>query len=657
MEFNELKLENPIPTKKINQLIAAGVNNVNDMLRLYPKWYCDYRKIINIKTAENGKRIAVKAVLLSTGRRTGKKKTYTTAKLRDVISNAEFRVIWFNQYTFNKIYELKGKEIIVGGVFKNDEYGMCITEPDIFTSDIENYPKIFAIHKKIKNMAVEYFDNILRVAIEQYNEPDPFDEKMREYFQIISEKEMIKYIHTPENENQIKMANKRLIFESLYPLAHKMAEDSKNSDIKSTFIPYKLDNFNKFLAKLPYELTEDQKNVITEFGKSARAGKRVNALVQGDVGCGKTIVAFSLMIMMADNGYQAVLMAPTGILAEQHYEELKSYVEPLGLNTVLLKNNMKVAEKREALKKIESGEANFVVGTHSVISDKVIFNNLGITIVDEEHKFGVTQRENLSKKAADGVHNISMSATPIPRSLALTLYGNTMDIFSIESMPNGRKPVRTEVVKSDISAFKFMQLEVEKGHQCYIVCPLIGDPMLDYSDSDDEKEKPTSVEKVYKTACEFFKGQNVKIEMMTGKMKDEEKQAIKEKFYNNECQILIATTIIEVGINVPNATVITIMNAERFGLAGLHQLRGRVGRSNLQSYCILRSNDKDNPRLNVMEKTTNGFEIAEEDLNLRGTGDFLGTKQSGESKDVMLMIKYPTFYSQIKKYILDNNLV
>jgi ATP-dependent DNA helicase RecG len=348
-------------------------------------------------------------------------------------------------------------------------------------------------------------------------------------------------------------------------------------------------------------------------------------------------------------------MAPTGVLARQHFKELSSYAEKFGYETVYLGGDLKAKEKKEVLKKIKSGEAAFVVGTHAVISDDVEFKSLALTIVDEEHKFGVIQRESLRKKAGEGVHNISMSATPIPRSLALTLYGDAMDIFTISTMPNGRKPVKTAVVNEDKAVFDFMNHEIKKGHQCYIVCPLIGgDGVI----PDEDKGPPESVEEVYQKVCDYFLINNpsVKAAVITGKMKDEEKTRIIGEFSRNETQILIATTIIEVGVNVPNATVITVMNAERFGLAGLHQLRGRVGRSDLQSYCMLKSTELENDRLKVMCRTTNGFEIAEEDLKLRGTGDFLGTRQSGDDENVKLMLKYPQIYEQIKDYIKENEV-
>lgn len=656
MQFDELKLEKPVTTAKLNQLAKKGILTVEDMLRIYPKYYHDYRNVIRIDQAEDGKRVAVKATLLGVQKKMGRNTQYITAICNDESCDKQFSVRWFNPYVFDKIYDLKGKTVIVGGQFINNEWGMQIINPELFADASENNAnKIYPIYKKIPGMSVDYFASLLSACLEQYSGEDNIDSNTKDFFKIVDESELFKYIHMPENEMQIKMANKRLIFESLYPLANKMVQDSKDAERTSTFIPTKLNNFNKFISTLPYELTTDQKKIITSFGKSAKLGKRINALIQGDVGSGKTVVAFSLMVMMSDNGYQSALMAPTGILAEQHYNELKNYVEPLGLKAVLLKSGMKAKEERAALKQIKEGKVQFIVGTHSIISDKVEFNNLALTIVDEEHKFGVAQRENLSKKADEGVHNISMSATPIPRSLALTIYGSAVDVYTIESMPNGRKPVKTAIVKSDVSAFKFMEKEIAEGHQCYIVCPMIGDPMYEY-DEDDDSDKPTSVEDVFKAATQYFYNKGVHIDMVTGKMKEDEKKEALDRFSSNMSQILIATTIIEVGVNVPNATVITIMNAERFGLAGLHQLRGRVGRSDLQSYCMLRSDEVDNPRLNAMVKTTNGFEIAEEDLKLRGTGDFLGTRQSGEDKNVMIMLKYPKFFNQIKDYISKNIL-
>lgn len=649
MEFTELVTSKEITTTKINQLAAKGIFCVEDLLRYIPRGYYDYRTPGDLRNARNKQRIALRAKVISADCKKGAKRKYVYALCEDLASHENFFVNWFNPYVLNNVRRLVDFEVVVGGIITVDEYGKKITNPDVFTNNTSAGFSIKPIYSKIKGMSDEYFHELLDASIGQYNAPDGLSDREREYFNLIDEQKMISCIHKPRNPQDVTAAHKRLVYETLYPLAYEMVKEEKLSEKKSLFVPRKLKVFNQIVKNLPYELTEDQRKVIINFVDRAREEKRVNALIQGDVGCGKSVVAFGLMIMMSDNGYQSVLMAPTGILAQQHYNELKSMTEAYGLKTVYLGTNLKAKERRAILEQIKTGEADFIVGTHSVISDDVEYKNLGITIVDEEHKFGVEQREKLIAKANEGVHCVSMSATPIPRSLAISLYGSSMDIWTIESMPNGRKPIRTEQVKSDNSAFAFMEQEIRNGHQCYIVCP-----MIEEIEGEDDADKLASVEDVIRSAQEFFDGKGINVGAVTGKMKEDEKKEIINSFVNNDIQVLIATTIIEVGVNVPNATVITIMNAERFGLAGLHQLRGRVGRGNFQSYCILRSNDNNNPRLDVMCRTNNGFEIAEEDLKLRGTGDFLGTRQSGEEKNVMLMMRQSVFYNKIREYIKNN---
>ena len=409
----------------------------------------------------------------------------------------------------------------------------------------------------------------------------------------------------------------------------------------SGYIIKTLANTNKFLNSLPYKLTADQQETLSAMVDKAKKGQRINSLVQGDVGCGKTIVAFTMMFSMADNGYQSVLMAPTGVLAEQHYKELKEYAEKHSYKAVYLGSNMKASERKKALKGIEDGTYNFVVGTHSVINKDVKFKALGMAVIDEEHRFGVDQRNGAIKEG--NCHVITMSATPIPRSLALTIYGKATDVYTIKTMPNGRKPVKTKIFNKEQGIFKFMQNQIAEGRQCYIVCPL--------KEENEKLENVESVEEVYQKVNNYFKDSGIRTEMLVGGMSKEDTDSILSEFTKNNVQMLIATTIVEVGVNVPNASVILIRNAERFGLATLHQLRGRVGRGSYQSYCILQSDDEANPRLNAMVQTTDGFEIAQIDLNLRGSGDFIGTKQSGENREVMLMLQYPEFYKKIEKYV------
>lgn len=651
MDFRDLNLDKPITQSRLSLLESKGYNTVEKFVRIVPRGYYDYSKESDLRECVNGKRYAFHLLMTNCVRKMGAKVPYVRCEFESLDKKNKLSAIWFDKYQYDKLSEFKNKEVAVAGLVTVNEMGIQIVNPDMCVPYTKDAFRIYPIYKKIAGMSTDYFQNLLNHCIDEYKGNEIFTEDFKKAFHVVDEDLMIKGIHRPSNVDEIKNAMNRIIMETMYPFCQVMVSLSEDARKTSNIIPQKLDLCNKIIESLPYELTKDQKDILNQFVISARKGKRVNALVQGDVGSGKTICAILLMVSIVNNGYQAVLMAPTGILAKQHYEEIKEMLEPLGIHVVFMSGGMKQSEKNKVLKEISDGTADVIIGTHSVISEKVEFKNLGITIVDEEHKFGVLQRECLKKKANEGVHNISMSATPIPRSLAQTIYGDTVDVYSIESMPKGRMPIKTATVHETNSMFNFMKEEIEHGHQCYMVCPLI-----ENSNSGDDKKKPYSVEEVLKMAEGYFCNTDTKIGCITGKMKDEEKEEIKQKFKNNEYQILIATTIIEVGINVPNATVICIMNAERFGLAGLHQLRGRVGRNSLQSYCILYSEDKDNPRLDVMCKTSNGFEIAEEDLKLRGTGDIIGIKQSGEDESIGLMLKYPKLYKAMREYIKANKL-
>lgn len=645
MDYSELNRK--FSEKKINQLKNKGYMTVDDVVRIRPAGYCDYRTLSDLATADDGKH-AFKVTLVNCTRGMGAKAAYTKAHCEDE-NGEKLTVTWFDRYKYSKIKQVEGKTVIVAGNFNNSEnWGKQMTNPDVFDEYRDDSLRIYPVYKKIPNMSEEYFMDVLNTCIDEYKSSEVFTSKFLSTFKVCTLYEMITGLHRPKDENDIKRANYRYVLEKFYPFCRLMVEMSDAGEKKSDIIPKNISLTKQVMSELPFELTKDQKTLLNRFYVKAAGGERVNALVQGDVGSGKTICALLLMLMCVGNGYQAVLMAPTGVLAKQHYEEISRLTEKHGIKTVLLTGGMKASEKNKVLPLIEDGEADIIVGTHSVISENVRYKNLGITVVDEEHKFGVKQREQLKEKAKDGVHNISMSATPIPRSLARTLYADCVDIYTIESKPVGRKPVKTAAISALSPIFKFMKKEVEAGHQCYIVCPLI-------ESGESGEDEVYSVEDVKNMCTYYFSGTGIKTAVVTGKMKEGEKAEALSAFERNEYQVLLASTVIEVGVNVPNATVITIMNAERFGLAGLHQLRGRVGRSSLQSYCILQSKDKENERLKVMCDTTDGFIIAEKDMELRGTGDIVGIKQSGNDENLELMLKYPKLYSAIKEYIRKNH--
>lgn len=632
--------------RKIKQFEKKGITTVQELLEFYPRKYEDHRNPVTPLDVQD-KDLCTMILHIDNVKN---RPTSVVAECTEKKSGKPIKVVWFNMgFMYQKIVNLFNMDVLVSGKYTDGQWGRQFVNPTVFTTDIAEHLRIVPIYKNITGMSKDYLDATIEQALAVEKAEDFITEDVRNHFGIIAQEYLYQLIHRPRDERDIQAAQNRIIFNELYDFAKEMEERNAGVNKSSPFMPTKLTNCNKLIRMLPYDLTNDQKKVIKEIVDKAKRGERINALIQGDVGCGKTITAILLMVAMSDNGYQSVIMAPTGVLARQHYEELTKLVAPFGLRCAYLASGMKAVERKSILNQIKSGEVQFIVGTHSCIGDAVEYNNLGLTVVDEEHKFGVKQREKLKEKANMGVHSISMSATPIPRSLAMSLYSGTLDVYTIKTMPGGRKPVLTYQMSEDQQVYDMLEKEIRNGHQGYIVCPQITSEECDVDNED--KEKPESVEDVYAKVEAYFAPRGIKVGYITGKAKDDEKSEIIEKFNKNEFQILIATTIIEVGVNVPNATVMAIMSADRFGLAGLHQLRGRVGRSSLQSYCLLKSSDEANPRLQVMCQTNNGFEIAEQDLLLRGTGDFIGTKQSGDNVQVRLMMKYPLLYEEIKKYI------
>lgn len=634
-----------ITPRKASQFASKGIETVTDLLGYYPTKYLDFRNPISFAEGKyhQGEHVAIKGKVVSGRVIDGK---HYMLRLTD--GNTFCTVFWFNQPFRTRQFSV-GDVIALGGVVSwNEQYNnMTMATPDFVTTDIASAFSIQPVYRKIKGMSVEYLEDAIKLAMPYTREcsTETLSLAQMRALRVPPIAEAIHMAHQPTDEKEIRLSRKRRAVDVLYPFCYeleaKKAEAAKVSfcRIKSTW-----DVLNKMQGVLPFKLTEDQKNAAEYMLTEMEHGERVDTLVQGDVGCGKTVVAEICALAMAMNGFQCAVMAPTVVLATQHYEEFSKILGSFGYKTVFLRSGMKAKEEKSVLAEIESGKAQIIVGTHSVISGKVKYHKLGLTIVDEEHRFGVEQREALKQKAKDGVHNVSMSATPIPRSLANTLYGEGTEIVNIHTMPAGRKPVKTIIWSNENSCYKSVYNQIKEGHQCYIVCPLI-------EDSDSETlEGVDSVETTYKKLTEWFKPYpEVTIKAISGDMKAKEVQEGIEAFAQKQANILISTTIVEVGVNVPNATVIVIKNAERFGLAQLHQLRGRVGRSSLQSYCVLLSKDKENERLKTMEATNDGFKIAEKDLELRGTGQILGVKQSGKDAVMEMALNYPQLYQAVRK--------
>lgn len=454
----------------------------------------------------------------------------------------------------------------------------------------------------------------------------------------------------PQNMQEVEDGKKRLLCDELLNFAVANEWNKRNSAIGSPFSIKTLKLYHDIVNSLPYQLTSDQSSAVKTMLAHAQEGKRINALVQGDVGCGKTIIAILMVAAFVGSGYQTVIMAPTQVLARQHYEDVAAIMEPYGIKVAYLGTDVKASEKKKIAKDIEEGSIKVIVGTQSVFGKNINYNNLALTVADEEHKFGVAQRNALTEKASAGVHSITMSATPIPRSLAQVIYGGNTQLYTIKTMPAGRKPVITGLATTKEKLFNFIIKEAKAGHQTYVVCPMI--------DANDDMEGVRSVEEVSKEFLSRLAPHGIQIETLTGRdSKDKKKtEEIINRFKDGTASVLISTTVIEVGVNVPTATTMVIINAERFGLAALHQLRGRVGRGSYQSFCVLdaeHAGKEGRERLSILVNNSSGFEIAKEDLRLRGAGDFIGTRQSGDNKYLSLLLAYPDEYKKAQELAVE----
>lgn len=533
-------------------------------------------------------------------------------------------------------------DVIVGGKIQYEkEHGwFSMINPDIFSANIDAYKRIIPVNSKYKGISEQAYKEALKKGLELVKDTSSYLPEEADVFKLPGLHEAWKEIHFPTDFDKITRAKQKLIYDDMLYFTSKLELQKKEVNISSKFTVTRKSAYEKLIKSLPYSLTESQSNAINEMTKTADEGNRISALIQGDVGSGKTIVAISMMVLMAESGYQAVLMAPTTVLATQHYKDIKAMVEPLGLTVSLLTSDVKGADKKKILDEIKAHKVDIVVGTHSCISKDVTYDNLGFVCTDEEHKFGVVQRQALIEKGEEGVHTITMSGTPIPRTLAEALYGNSTKVYTL-TPPASRIPVQTAIIKKDETFFEFIKKELEAGHQAYVVCPLI---------EDNEDNTISSVEMVYEKYSKYFGKYGFKTSAVTGKTSKEEQAEIMADYKDNKTQILVATTVIEVGINNPNATIMVITGAERFGLSTLHQLRGRVGRGSLKSYCILQPSEgyEATNNLAILEKERDGYQVALADLKNRGTGDIVGEEQSGKNKYIDEMLTYPAMFNKVK---------
>lgn len=633
-------------TRAYNILKKRKMETVEDVCQLFPSKYYNFSFINPLNTSRLDKNYAFVCKLVSYELKKQSSIYIVRCTLHDIYTQNELCVSWFGtteMYNVLKKDYHPGDTCFIGGKLKasNKKNLFFMSNPIIFKKyDGESDCHIYTAYEKIRGISESNFERIINECLEHATIPDKVPRELLHKYNLMSKDEAIREMHKPSSVEGVKKAKYRLNIDDLLYFALQLEEKKRNLPAGSVYGIHSLAITTKIIKNLPFQLTKDQKSAYEELVNRIRSGKRLNALIQGDVGCGKTILAFLLMFVMADNGFQSVLLAPTQVLASQHYNELKEMAAQYNIDVVYIANGLKKKEREAILKSIEDGSALMIVGTHSVLSKEVKFHDLGLSITDEEHRFGVLQREEITTKAKAGMHTVTMSATPIPRSLSDVLLSTT-EVFNIQSMPNGRKPIQTAICASQNTIFQFIKKEIEKGHQAYVVCPLI-------EDKQGVMEGILSVEQTYTEYANIF-GKNA-VAVLNGKMNEDETEKVIRSFKNGEIKILVSTTVVEVGVNVSNATVIVINNAERFGLASLHQLRGRVGRGNSQGYCILNSVHKNNKRLLALCKYKNGFQIAESDYALRGSGNILGTEQSGSNYYVELSMRYPDLFSELQKY-------
>lgn len=618
-----------ITAKQLSNLKSLGINTIYDLIYYFPRAYDDRTNIKKIGELKFNEYVVLKATVMSAVNltvRSGKK--IVKAMVTDGTGIME--ILWFGMPYIKKSLKIGEEYLFIGQTKKSAVFQLINPEYKLFSGQQKvSENEILPIYSSNKNIT----QNSLRKLVEKflvnflnYFEENIPDELIKEY-KIMERKSAIKNIHYPISMKEIEEAKRRFAIEELLILELGILKNRfiiENSNSKNYEVEGKKEKVKKFLSFLPFTLTNAQKKVIKEIYDEISNGKIVNRLIQGDVGSGKTVVAMVMLIYMAENGYQGALMAPTEILANQHYLGIKERLEKIGLRVELLTSSIKGKKKNEILEGIANGDIDIVIGTHSLIEDNVVFKKLGLIVIDEQHRFGVNQRNKLREKGFLG-NLLVMSATPIPRSLALSIYGD-LDLSIIDELPPGRTPIKTKWIANDEDLekmYNFIYKKVNAGNQAYFVAPLI---------ETSDKMALKSVDKVSEEIERKFS--NKKIGIIHGKMKAKEKDEVMLKFKNKEYDILIATTVIEVGIDVPASTIMTIYNAERFGLSALHQLRGRVGRGSKQSYCFLISNsitENSKQRLSIMEETEDGFRIAEEDLKLRNSGEIFGLRQSGFS--------------------------
>lgn len=612
-------------TEKLFQKI--GITTAEELLRYYPRTYDIYEEPVEIASAEEDKTVSIRATI-ATGIYINQIRNLQVLTTTVADASGRLPVAWFNAPYLRGTLK-KGSVFILRGKIIRKKGRPQMEHPEIFTPAayeeiIHSMQPVYGLTKGLSNKMITKLVHQILDTRPLHGEYLP--EEIRERYQLADDNYAIRTIHFPKNMQELLTARKRLVFDEflLFVLAIQLLKE-KTEEAPNTFSMKPVWTTEEIIEGLPYDLTGAQKNVWHEIERDLSGHKLMSRLVQGDVGSGKTVIAFLAMVLSAENGFQSALMVPTEVLANQHYEGFLRLMEEQNIascHPVLLTGSTTARQKREIYQKIADGEVNVIIGTHALIQEKVEYKNLGLVITDEQHRFGVRQREALTTRG-NPPHVLVMSATPIPRTLAIILYGD-LDISIIDELPAKRLPIKNCVVGTSYrpKAYSFIEKQVQMGRQAYVICPMV---------EESEGLEAENVTDYARKLQEVLPGE-IKVEILHGKMKPKEKNRIMEAFASGEIQVLVSTTVVEVGVNVPNATVMMVENAERFGLAQLHQLRGRVGRGEHQSYCIfIQGNNEENTskRLKILNESNDGFYIAGEDLKLRGPGDLFGIRQSG----------------------------
>lgn len=614
--------------KTAQALAAAGLKTISDALDFLPRAYDDYSTAVNIADLQPGK-VTVKARCESVSTRIVRRGLrITTAVLAD--KSGKVKAVWFNQ-PYRETQLKSDAEFIFSGQFGMQYNRYQINNPsvelakEVAKASMENASGIQPVYKSIKNLRPKTVQDLMK-NIRPIMDflPETLPENIIQRQKLVSRSEAVKFLHSPKTHEEISRGRERLAFEELFEMIL-AAQFNKQEQTRLTGwkIPFNKSVVKNFVDQLPFPLTNAQRRAAWQILQDLESDHPMNRLLQGDVGSGKTVVAGLVAAEVAKAGFQTAIMAPTEILAQQHTKTLDELLSPFGVSVALLTGHVKGVARSQLLGNLASGNIDVVVGTHALIQEKVTYHKLGFAVIDEQHRFGVKQRQALLEKSDFMPHLLSMTATPIPRSLALTLYGE-LDISILDELPSGRQPIQTKIWSpaSAPKLYESIENELAKGRQAYVICPLIDD-----NPDNDKKSVEAEYNKLSKTIFSHRR-----VGLLHGKLPAEEKAEVMQKFADGELDMLVSTTVVEVGVNVPNATVMLIENADNFGLSQLHQLRGRVGRGKHQSFChlMMSGHDKPSQRLREIEKSQDGFYLAEVDLKLRGPGEIYGKMQHGD---------------------------